>query len=358
LTPRAGASAPNHYEETDLVFDVPDFAAATDPHLVNAWGLARSASSPWWVADNGTGLATIYNGAGAVQSLVVTIPVVSGTEPAAPTGIVSNNSTDFEVAPTLPARFLFVTEEGTLSGWNPTANPTTAIIKVDGSGKAVYKGLTIAQVGAANFLYAANFMTGAIDVFDASFAPVALAAGAFTDPKLPKRYAPFNVQTIGANVWVMYAKRDEDSIDEVAGAGRGFVDAFSPDGVLQKRLEWGPWMNAPWGIALAPADFGRFGGMLLVGQFGSGKIAAFDPVSGRFRGFLRGERGRALRIDGLWALGFGNDGNAGPASTLFFTAGIEDEAHGLFGTITPHAAGKNDNNNQDDDEDGANDDGN
>jgi len=198
-----------------------------------------------------------------------------------------------------------------------------------------------------------NFLGGTIDVFDRAFQPVVLGADAFHDPRLPEGYAPFNVQAIGGSLYVAYARREAGSIDEVAGPGHGFVDVYSPAGVLQRRLQWGAWFNAPWGVALAPADFGRFGGMILVGQFGSGKIVAFDPATGRFRGMLRGDTGRPLRIEGLWGLGFGNGAGSGPAGTLYFTAGIEDEAHGLYGSLAPMPRG--DHHEEEDDEDDDND---
>jgi uncharacterized protein (TIGR03118 family) len=330
----AANGPPAHYEQTDLVSDVAGLARVTDARLVNPWGLARSGTSPWWVADNGTGLATVYNGSGAIQSLVVTVPNVSGvTAPSAPTGIVFNGSTaDFLITTGQPARFLFATEAGTIAGWNSGA---TAVQLVNNAATAVYKGLTIAQANGASFLYAANFKARTVDVFDGTFKPVNLGATAFHDPTVPANYAPFNVEHIGGSVYVMFAQTEEGSIEEVQGPGKGYVAVFSPQGVLQKRLRWGAWFNAPWGVALAPADFGEFSHAILVGQFGSGKIAAFDPVSGEFLGLMRGEHGRTLSIEGLWALGFGNGGNAGPVNTLFFTAGIDDEAHGLFGTITP-----------------------
>ncbi|HZM86880.1 MAG TPA: TIGR03118 family protein [Blastocatellia bacterium] len=317
-----------HYQQTNLVSDVPGLAATTDPNLVNPWGLARSGGSPWWVADNGTGLSTLYNGAGAIVPLVVTIPVPpSGTPPSTPTGTVFNGSADFQ-----GARFIFVTQEGTLSGWS---GGTSAVLKVDNSGSAIYTGLALAQNNGANFLYAANFFAGTIDVFDKDYLPVTLAAGAFSDPNLPEDFAPFNVQTIGSMIFVAFAKQNEDGDEEVAGPGLGYVDAFDASGNLLLRLRSGRWMNAPWGIALAPSDFGKFSNMLLVGQFGSGEIAAFDLKHGNFHGLMRTADGSPLTIEGLWALDFGNGANAGPTNTLFFTAGIDDETHGLFGTITP-----------------------
>lgn len=321
-----------HYLQTNLVSDVPGWAAATDPNLVNAWGLSRSATSPWWVADNGTGLSTLYTGTGTVLGLVVTVPAAMA--PAAPTGTAFNATTDFPVAPGKPARFLFVTEEGTISGWNPTVDGTHAITVVDHSGWAIYKGMALGLRGTANFLYAANFHGGTVEVYDGNFQPVNLGANAFRDWRLPKGYAPFNVQNINGNIAVAFAQQDADKMDEVPGPGKGYVDIFNTDGVLLLRLEHGRYFNAPWGLVQAPAGFGKFSGMLLVGQFGSGKIAAFEPAHGHFRGFLRAQHGKPLMIDGLWALSFGNGAGAGPATTLYFSAGPADESHGLFGSVT------------------------
>jgi uncharacterized protein (TIGR03118 family) len=328
------AWAQHLYQQTNLVSDVPGLAAVTHLPLVNPWGLTRSATSPWWVSDNGAGVSTLYTGAGAPLGLVVTIPVgIGGTPPSTPTGNVFNGSTtDFLVDTGKPAHFLFVSEDGAISGWN---SGTAAVVKVDHTGSAVYKGVTLGQRNGANFLYAANFSAGMVEVYDANFGPVNLGAGAFRDRHLPRGFAPFNVQNINGMIFVAFAKQDDEKKDEVAGAGLGFVDAFDTDGNLLMRLQHGHWFNAPWGLAWAPANFGKFSNMLLVGNFGSGKIAAFDPKHGHFRGMVRGDNHRPLTIDGLWALGFGNDASAGPSTTLFFTAGIEDEAHGLFGTITP-----------------------
>jgi uncharacterized protein (TIGR03118 family) len=306
-----------HYQQINLVSDVPGLAAATDPHLVNPWGIARSQTSPWWVADNGTGVSTLYDGAGQVLSLVVTIPPPGGTGTSTPTGIVFNGSSDFNVAPGKPARFIFVTQDGTISGWNPTADPTNAIITVNNSGSAIYTGATIAQRAGANSLYVANFHGGTVDVFDANFTPVTLSTGAFKDPSIPEGFAPFNVQNINGTIYVAFAKQDEEKEDEVAGAGLGFVAAFDPDGNLRMRLRSGQWMNAPWGIALAPAGFGKLGNRLLVGQFGSGQIATFDPRNGNFLGLLRGQQGQPLTIEGLWGLEFGNGSAAGPTTRSF-----------------------------------------
>jgi len=324
---------PKHYMQTNLVSDVPGLAALTDPNLVNAWGLARSSSSPWWVADNGTGLSTLYTGAGAKLGLVVTIPPGVAGETSAPTGAVFNGSADFQVTGGGAAHFIFATEDGTIAGWSGGG---TAVTMVPATG-AVYKGITLGQVAGANMLYATDFAGGKVDVFDKNYQPVDLGANAFKDWQLPANYAPFNIQSVGSWIYVTFAQKEAGSIDEAHGPGKGYVDIFSTSGVLQKRLQWGAWFNAPWGVALAPAGFGGFSNMVLIGNFGSGKIAAFDPATGEFHGLVRGVHSRPLVIDGLWALGFGNNASAGPATTLFFTAGIDDEAHGLFGTLTPIA---------------------
>jgi uncharacterized protein (TIGR03118 family) len=317
-----------HYQQTNLVSDIPGLAPVTDPNLVNPWGLTSSATSPWWVADNGTGVSTLYNGAGQKLSLVVTVPPpVGGVPPSSPTGIVFNGSSDFGAA-----RFIFVTEDGTISGWS---GGTVAVLKFTSPVKAVYKGATIGRSNGANFLYVANFFNGSVDVFDKDYVPVTLPSGAFKDSQIPSGFAPFNVQNIGGKIFVAYAKQDEDKVDEVAGPGLGFVDVYNPNGTLVLHLKSGRWLNAPWGLALAPGGFGKDSGRLLVGQFGSGEIATYDLDHGNFHGLLRGIHGQPISIEGLWALAFGNNAGAGPATTLYFTAGIDDEEHGLFGTITP-----------------------
>jgi uncharacterized protein (TIGR03118 family) len=340
-----------HYHQTNLVSDVPGLATNTDPDLVNSWGIARSGTSPWWVNDNGTGKATLYNAAGTKQGLVVTVPPPAGSPPgttSTPTGIVFNtdaSATDFVVVNPSDntksgrAVFIFATEDGTISGWNPAALPTTAILEVPKAGTAVsaiYKGLAIAlHSDGHTYLYAANFLSGKVDVFDSSWNAATLKVDQFVDPTLPSGYAPFNVQNIGGSIFVTWAKQGEPP-DEVDGRGLGFVDKFDSGGTLLMRFQHGPWLNAPWGLAMSPANFGQFSNNLLVGNFGSGEIAAFDPASGEFLGRLHNEKGN-LVIPGLWAIGFGGGSNLindGPANTLFFAAGIDDEAHGLFGTLT------------------------
>ena len=337
----------NSYSVTPLVSDQPGMAAHTDGNLVNAWGLTAGPTTPWWVSDNGTDKSTLYNGDGTARSLVV--DVAGG-----PTGTAFNPTAGFALPTGGKALFLFDSEDGVIRGWNG-AQGTTAIVVKDRSGVgAIYKGLTVADTSAGPRLYAADFHNGRIDVFDGSFG---LLHGGFRDPFLPRHYAPFNVQVIGDRVYVAYAKQDEKAEDEAAGPGRGFVDAYDLKGRLLARVASRGHLNAPWGLALAPASFGRFAGDLLVGNFGDGKIHAYEERSNehfdsrkhhsrrhhhgefkrfKFRGTLRDGYGRPIVIDGLWALRFGNDSAAGPSSTLFFTAGPNDENNGLFGSITPN----------------------
>ena len=326
-------SAPSQfYAQHNLVSDGAVPADLVDAALVNAWGLVASATSPWWIADNGTGLSTLYNGnTGAKLGLTVSVA-------GAPTGIVFNGGSGFVVtsgAASGPARFIFATEQGTVLGWNPTVAATQAVVAVDNSaGGAVYKGLAIASTVAGDRLYAANFHAGTVDVFDAGFHPV--SAG-FSDAALPPGYAPFGIRSLGGTIYVSYALQDADRRDDVAGVGHGFVNAFDTDGHLLRRVASRGRLNSPWGLALAPADFGQFSGNLLVGNFGDGHINAFaEQPDGTFAlvGALKGVDGRKLAIDGLWALEFGHGTvNNGPTDTLFFTAGPNDEADGLFGAI-------------------------
>jgi uncharacterized protein (TIGR03118 family) len=340
-----------HYTQTNLVSDLSGTATTTDPNLKNAWGLVRSAGSPWWVANNGTGTSTLYNGAGVPQPqpttanptatpLVVTIPPPkNGTGPATPTGIVFNGTaTDFLLAPGKQALFIFVTEDGTISGWNPGVNPN-AVLEVDNSKKgAVYKGATISELHGVHYLYVTNFHSGRVEVYDTSFKRVHLSEERFDDDCLRDGFAPFNIQAIGKNIFVTYAKQDSDKHDDVPGAGLGFVDVFSSSGRLRAHLQHGPWLNSPWGVVQAPGEFGEFSHSLLIGNFGSGQIAAYNPVTLKFEGLVRNPDDSVLTINGLWALSFGNGGAAGPSTTLFFSAGLNDEADGLFGTLVPVAA--------------------
>jgi uncharacterized protein (TIGR03118 family) len=334
----------NSYLQHNLVSDIAGRADHQDVNLVNPWGLDRSPTSPWWVADNGMGVSTLYNGAGQPNSLVVTVPPPGATGKSAPTGIVFNGTPDFTIASGKPAFFIFATEDGTISGWNPTVNATNAILKVT-TPNAVYKGLTMGQIDGANVLYAANFRAASVDVFDRNYNPVSLSSTAFKDPRMPAGFAPFNVQNINGKIYVAFAKQDAARHDDVPGEGLGLVSVFSAKGDFLARLESGKWLNAPWAMTLAPANFGKLSNRLLVGNFGSGQIASYD-LSGEFQGLMRGPKGKPVTIDGLWGLRFGNGAAAGPANVLFFTAGINGEANGLFGTLTagnPDAEGDDDN---------------
>ncbi len=347
---RALSLSSSSYAVHNLVSDGGVPADHTDPDLVNPWGLVFNPTAVAWVADAETGVATLYNGAGVKQSLVVTIPTPpGGAPPSHPTGIVFSGGSDFVVsvgALSGPSRFIFATEDGTISGWAPNVDPTHAILKVNNSThEAIYKGLALAGNGAGHFLYATDFHHARIDVFDASFNPVT-APGGFHDPRIPRGYAPFGIQNILGNLYVTYAKQDEAKEDDVAGQGFGFVNVFDANGNLLRRLVTRGVLNAPWGLALAPADFGRFSNTLLVGNFGDGRISAFDLRSGEFKGQLRTANHRALEIDGLWALVFGNGVAGQPTNALFFTAGPDDEQHGLYGRID--AVGRRDDGDDDD----------
>jgi uncharacterized protein (TIGR03118 family) len=338
------------YQKTNLVSDLGTLGAHTvDPKLKNPWGIARGPSgNPWWVSDEKSGVATLYNAQGTpanvlnpgANGLVVTIPPsVPPPSIGTPTGVVFNGSAnDFRVAPPGVAQtfFLFVSLDGTISGWDPAANPTTAIRKV--STKSVLTGATIAQIGADRFLYVADLKAGKIRVYDSNFQPVEVDEDAFDDDHLPPGFAPFNIQNIGGDLYVAYAKQDQAKTFVTSGTGLGFVDVFSPRGRLLMRLEHGDWLNAPWGLTLAPSDFGTFSHRILVGQFGSGEILAFDAVTGQFQGKLNDQKNRVIAMTGLWGLAFGaGDQTSGAANTLFFNEGLNGGNDGLFGTLTPIA---------------------
>ena len=333
LTVASAAPVAAAYVQTNLVSNIQGVAAFTDANLKNPWGISSSPTSPFWISNNGTGTSTLYNGAGQPfpvnNPLVVTIPPSPG---GTPTGQVFNGGSGFELAPGQPARFLFATEAGTIAGWNPATNPTNALIEVNNGGTgASYKGLAIGNNASGDFLYAANFGNGKIDVFDSGFAAASLA-GSFTDPNLPSGYAPFNIQNLNGTLYVTYALVGQGG-DDVPGAGNGIVDAFDTNGNLIKRVVTGGALNSPWGLALAPAAFGEFGGALLVGNFGDGLINAFNPTTGTPLGTLRDATNNPIANDGLWGLHFGNGGNGGSLNTLYFTAGPNNEADGLFGSI-------------------------
>jgi uncharacterized protein (TIGR03118 family) len=376
--------------QTNLVSDLPGVAQNLDPHLVNPWGISESSGSPFWISDNNAGVSTLYNSAGTPQSLVVSIPTPGDPLGAsgAPTGTVFNidlagggfkvSGVNKSGAPaSAPAVFLFATEDGTLVGWNPGVNPqgfdptkagTYGILAVDNSGNnftepnpnkqtgAVYKGLSIASsatpgtpifandAASTTVLYATNFRSGKIEVYDTNFKPVMLPRDAFTDPNLPNDYAPFNVQVLGGKVYVTYAKQDAAKHDDVGGHGHGFVDVFNLDGTPglpggTERLVSRGELDSPWGLAIAPASFGSLSGALLVGNFRNGHINAFNATTGDFMGQLTDPDGEPIVIPGLWALRVGNDGNGGSSQTIYFTAGLDHENHGLFGSLAPVAPG-------------------
>src|SRR5262245_2140047 len=353
--------------QTNLVSDLPGVAANLDPHLVNPWGIAESGGSPFWVSANGTGVSTLYNTAGTPQTLVVNIPGPPPADPlgtdGTPTGTVLNTlggaNGGFKVAANgkgpAASVLLYATSHGTIAGWAPSVDGTHAIIAVDNSAAgAIYKGLAIAGNGTTQLiagdpnskalLYAANFSAGTIDVFDPDFSAAQTAAGAFTDPNLPLGYAPFNVQVLGGKLYVTYAKQDAAKEDEVAGPGLGFVDVYNLDGTGGQRLVSRGGLNAPWGLAIAPAasatsDFGTLTGALLVGNFGDGRIHAYNATTGAPLGRLVDPDGEPVVIPGLWALQAGNGGNGGDKGTIYFTAGLDHENHGLFGSLAGVAPG-------------------
>jgi len=344
----AGVNMPGpsqFYAQHNLVSDVPGLADLTDPNVVNAWGLDSGPTSPWWIADNGTGKTTLYNVGGGAVVTTFTVPGAGG-EQGNPTGLVFNGGNGFVVnngAGTSAARFIFSSEDGTISAFRGAPIVTVVPNANAAAHGAIYKGLAIDSRTAGTHLYATDFHNGKVDVFDTSFHLVTLS-GNFTDPNLPAGFAPFGIQTIGDTLYVTYALQDADAEDDVAGPGNGFVDAYDLNGNLIRRVASAGELNAPWGLALAPPQgFGRFSGDLLVGNFGDGRIHAFDPTTltsdGEFEavGLLHSERGRPIQIEGLWALQFGHGttqvGANGLTTTLFFTAGPFEEEHGLFGSI-------------------------
>jgi uncharacterized protein (TIGR03118 family) len=337
LSAAPAAFASDFYQQRNLVSDSTKIHAEQhDPNLVNAWGLAFNPFAVAWVADNGTGVATLYNGNGNPQSLVVTIPGAGGAT-GDPTGEVFYGGPGFVVTKgnaSGPSRFLFASEDGGIAGWSPMADPTHAIRMVgNGTTTAVYKGIAISGTGHGTLLYATDFHNGKVDVFDTSFKPVTLPGKPFYDPNLPAGYAPFGLQAINGDLYVSYAKQDAARHDDVKGAGFGFVDVYTPEGKLLRRFASHGALNAPWGMALAPASFGHFSNRLLVGNFGNGAINAYDLATGQWLGELKGHDHKPIRIDGLWGIAFGNGLNDQPIDALFFSAGPNDESNGLYGRL-------------------------
>jgi uncharacterized protein (TIGR03118 family) len=363
-----------HYQQANLVSNVPVTPAATvtDPNLLNAWGLVHGPTTPWWISNNTGGTSTLYNtsglnpanpaqtpapvlppvtiialngAAGTPENGVKILPAPNQSGSGSPTTTMFNGSpTNFLLDATHQATFLWATLDGTIQGWNSAVNATTAVIKVDKSqiptktNGAVYTGATIAGMNGKEYILAANFRSGRIDVFDSNFKQLRLPEWVLNDNELPRGFAPFNVQGIGNNIYVTYAQQDAAKHDPMGGAGVGYVAIFNDRGRKIAHLEHGDWFNAPWGVVLAPANFGVFSHAILVGNLIGGNIAAFNPLTGRYIGSVLNPDGTDVKIDGLWALVFGNGGASGPGNTLFFTAGPDRGANGLFGTLTPVTA--------------------
>ncbi len=353
-----------NYQQTNLVSDISGMAPLTDPNLKNPWGITRSSTSPWWVANNNSGTSTLYTGAGTAVPIngdgFVTVPppAFEPTAVSAPTGIVFNGSaTDFLVTPGgTGAHFIFDTEDGTISAW---ATGKTATLEVDNSDNgsangAVYKGATSGEINGHKYLYVTNFRSAKVEIYDRTFKRVRFGDDAFDpnggcdrddhhgdhhdcddDDRVPEGFAPFNIQNIGDTLFVTYAKQDAPRHDPVGGTGFGYVKIFTLEGKLIGHLQHGDWMNAPWGVVWTTRDFGTFSNSILVGNFRSGWIAVFDGFTYKFKGFVLNPDNSLMFIDGIWSLTFANDGTAGTANTLYFSAGINDENDGLFGTITP-----------------------
>ena len=354
---------PNRYVVTNLTSNILGVAPNPDSVLQNAWGVAFTpGASPFWIADNATGCSTLYDGQGAITStLQVKLPLPGGSvpatackhvdpnnppnpTPAAPTGLVWNPTSTFLVPNTTkPATFIFDTEDGTISAWSGGLTPPDqAVLAVDNSPGAVYKGLVFGTNVHGVFLFATNFRAGTIDVFapngSAGFRPANSSEidGTFTDPKIPAGFAPFGIQNVNGDLFVTYAKQDAEKHDDVAGPGNGFVDIFDTDGHLLRRFASRGALNSPWGVARASFAFGRFSADILVGNFGNGRVNAFDS-DGNFLDTVKDDKGKPIVIDGLWTLTLGGGRNSS-SDTLYFTAGPNDEKDGLFGTITPVSA--------------------
>ena len=326
------------YRQTNLVSDIPGFAQVFDPNLVNPWGIALTGTSPFWVSNNVTSTSTLYRGDVGGSAFGINMGLSRVTVPGdLPTGMVANGTNDFVItsgSASGPARFLWASITGNITGWNPNvpaAGSTTAQIGASHSGH-VYTGLAIGNNGSANFLYAADFANGRIDVYDKNFALTTLA-GNFTDPLLPAGYAPFNIQNLAGKLYVEYAKVDPVTGEDEAGPGNGYISVFDTNGGFLMRLVSNGPLNSPWGVALSPANFGTFSSALLVGNFGDGRINAFNPTTGAFLGTLNDDNGHPIEIEDLWGITFGNGVAGGDTNVLYFAAGIFDETHGLFGKL-------------------------
>ena len=326
----------NSFDWVNLVSDIDGVARHTDENLVNPWGLVIAPTGAIWVANAGSGVATVYDAQGnplpnETDPLVVTIPTApTNTEGGNPTGEVFNPTPDFVVSKggrSGKSVFLFAAEDGTISGWNPNVDRDNAVLGADRSATgAIYKGLALGVSGGNSFLYATNFHAGTVDIFDKNFALV-VKPGAFRDPNLPAGFAPFGIQNIQNLLFVTYAMQDEEAEDDVPGPGAGFINIFDLQGNFIRRFASEGTLNAPWGLARPERKFGKFGNALFAGNFGDGRINVFDFTTGAFLGQLEDADDQPLAFEGLWGLAFSG-------KSLFFTAGIADEEHGLFGVIS------------------------
>ena len=330
------------YSQHNLVSDIPGLADQTDAGLINPKGIALNSTGAFWISNNRTGTSSLYNGSGQPFPInnprVVNIPAGLGGPPASlPAAQVFNGTPAFQIATGNPAAFIFATESGTISGWNPAVDAGNARLMIDRSGSgAIYKGIAIGSNDSGALLYVTNFNAGTVEVFDSNYQPVRVS-GNFNDPNLPAGFAPFNIRKIGRKLYVTYALQDSPRQADVPGPGNGLINAFDMDGNLVQRLVSNGPLNSPWGIALAPDFFGDYSNTLLVSNSGDGSVNAFDPFTGAFLGALQGSDGNPLNIPGLWALQFGNGHDGGDANTLYFTTGVAGGgnigAHGLLGSI-------------------------
>jgi uncharacterized protein (TIGR03118 family) len=353
LAPLSRAEA-HGYLQTNLVSDGSVTAKTTDPNLVNPWGVAFFPGGPFWVSDNGKGVSTLYDGQGNIVPLTVTIPTPNNdTNPGAPgpSGMVWNgNPMAFPVGTTVQntaaALFMWATEDGTIAAWQPgfgVSGTSSAVTVVKNPGfvnggagqDPVYKGLAIGNNSRGLFLYATNFRSGKIAVWDSMFGADATLNAKFIDNTIPSTFAPFGIQNINGQLWVTYAKQDAAKHDPVTGAGRGFVDVFDTDGNLLRRFARRGVLNAPWGVVLAPAHFGLFGNAILIGNFGDGEISAWNLQNRDFIDWIRDGQGKIIKLGTLWTLVFGGGLTSTP-QTLYFTTGLVNEQDGLFGTLTPN----------------------
>ncbi len=320
----------NSFLVTPLVADQ-GAAVTVDPNLINSWGIAFGPTGLLWVANNGTGTATVYNGNGTKVPTTVIIPGAAG-QPGVPTGVILNSTPDFSIPGTGPATFLFAGEDGTIAAWNPQSPNSSAQIVVNRSAAgAVYKGIAMANNGVDNFIYATNFHADSIDVYDRNFTFVQ----SFTDGGVPAGFAPFGIANINGQLFVTYAKQlAPQNHDDDPGVGNGFVDVFNPNGTLVRRFASNGTLNSPWAVTLAPANFSRFSGDVLIGNFGDGLVGAYDPITGDLVDQLRDPDGNAITIPGLWGLAFGPFPGSG---VLYFASGPQQEMHGLVGTLTATA---------------------